>query len=163
MNAYPAMQLPRCQALNGPMENQCYSRRERSLGYASVDMTSSAHAIIIEIGDADTYSDIDPLRVVLFEEDTQNVYNHLGEVIAVSGEIHTFPSQQFQQKFSSYLYVESIKYESSLELVITDLDKEAILRFTSLKGNVIDSLIKLFARDVYYQPYSAVFHDFPLV
>jgi replicative DNA helicase Mcm len=34
-------------------------------------------------------------------------------------------------------------------LVITDLEKEAILRFTSLKGNrIIDSLVKLFACDV---------------
>jgi len=107
------------------------------------------NAIIIEIRDADTYSDIDPLRVVLFEEDTKNVYNHLGEVVTVSGQIHTFPSQLLQQKFSSYLYAESIRYESSLELVITDLDKEAIHRFTRLKGNgIIDSLVKLFARDV---------------
>jgi DNA replicative helicase MCM subunit Mcm2 (Cdc46/Mcm family) len=49
----------------------------------------------------------------------------------------------------NYLYAESIIYESNLELVITDLDKEAILRFTSLKGNrIIDSLVKLFACDV---------------
>lgn len=107
------------------------------------------NAIIIEIRDLDTYSDIDPLRVVLFEEDTKSVYNHLGEVVTVSGQIHTFPSQQFQHKFSSYLYAESIRYESSLELVITDLDKEAIHRFTRLKGNeIIDSLVKLFACDV---------------
>lgn len=72
------------------------------------------NAIIIEIRDPDTYSDIDPLRAVLFEEDTKNVYNHLGEVVTVSGQIHTFPSQQFQHKFSSYLYAESIRYESSL-------------------------------------------------
>jgi replicative DNA helicase Mcm len=107
------------------------------------------NAIIIELRDLDTYSDIDPLRAVLFEEDTKNVYNHLGEVVIVSGQIHTFPLQNFKRKFSSYLYVESIKYESSQELVITDLDKEAIHRFTRLKGNgIIDSLIKLFARDV---------------
>lgn len=107
------------------------------------------NAIIIEIRDLDTYSDIDPSRVVLLEEDTKNVYNHLGEVVTVSGQIHTFPSQQFQQKFSSYLYAESIRYESSQELVITDLDKEAILRFTRLNGNrIIDSLAKLFVRDV---------------
>jgi replicative DNA helicase Mcm len=107
------------------------------------------NAIIIEIRDLDTYSDIDPLRAVLFEEDTKNVYNHLGEVVIVSGEIHTIPSQQFKHKFSSYLYVELIKYESSQELVISDLDKEAIQRFTTLKGEeIINSLIKLFARDV---------------
>src|SRR5215831_6635622 len=35
------------------------------------------NAIIIEIRDPDTYSEIDPLRAILFEEDTKYVYNHL--------------------------------------------------------------------------------------
>jgi replicative DNA helicase Mcm len=78
-----------------------------------------------------------------------NVYNHLGEEVVVSGQIHTIPSQQFKHKFTSYLYVELIKYESRQELIITDLDKDAIQRFTRLKGEkIINTLAKLFACDV---------------
>lgn len=77
------------------------------------------------------------------------MYNHLGEVVIVSGQIHTIPSQQFKHKFTSYLYVELIKYESRQELILTDLDKDAIQRFTKLKGEeIINTLAKLFARDV---------------
>ena len=68
-----------------------------------------------------TFSDIDPLKVVVFDNDTIDVHNHLGERVIVTGTIRviTFPKKDTV----SYLYAEIITYEFNREIVITNHDK----------------------------------------
>ena len=37
------------------------------------------NAIVIELRDTETFSDIDPLKAVVFDNDTKDVHAHLGE------------------------------------------------------------------------------------
>lgn len=91
------------------------------------------NAIIIELRNTDTFSDIDPLLAVLFDQDTKNAYTLIGERVVAAGRIHIIPQQGFSNsRFAAYLYVKSIKYESNIEVNITKHDIEAIERITRL-------------------------------
>jgi hypothetical protein len=59
------------------------------------------NAIIIELRDADTFSDIDALRVVLFDEDTTDVHMHIGKRATVTGEIQCHKRTVFQKQIRS--------------------------------------------------------------
>jgi replicative DNA helicase Mcm len=106
------------------------------------------NAIIIELRNIDTFSDIDPLRVVVFDSDTIDVHTHLGEKTTVIGVLHVFRNPK--QKAVSYLYSEFIVYESNQEVTISPTDKAAIEKFVRIKGdNAIDCMAaKMFAPDV---------------
>jgi replicative DNA helicase Mcm len=97
------------------------------------------NAIVVELRDIVTFSDIDPLQTVLFDGDTKNAYAHIGEMATVEGEIHVIDQLHTKRRSTtiSYLYVKSIKYESSQEITITKNDVEAIERFTRQKGSEI--------------------------
>jgi DNA replicative helicase MCM subunit Mcm2 (Cdc46/Mcm family) len=108
------------------------------------------NAIVLELRDLETLSDIDPLKVVVFDDDTIDVHTHLGEKVTINGNIRviTFP----RRDTVSYLYAEKIAYESSQEIVITNLDKSAIEKLVrvakSRKKNVLDILGSMFAPEI---------------
>ena len=95
-------------------------------------------------------SDIDPLKVVVFDNDTIDVHDHLGEKVTINGNIRiiSFP----RKDTVSYLYTETIEYESSHEIVITTHDKAAIEKLVAVakrrKMNVLDILGSMFAPDI---------------
>jgi DNA replicative helicase MCM subunit Mcm2 (Cdc46/Mcm family) len=79
-----------------------------------------------------------------------DVHTHLGEKVTINGNIRviTFP----RRDTVSYLYAEKIAYESSQEIVITNLDKSAIEKLVrvakSRKKNVLDILGSMFAPEI---------------
>jgi DNA replicative helicase MCM subunit Mcm2 (Cdc46/Mcm family) len=108
------------------------------------------NAIVIELRDIETFSDIDPLKAVVFDNDTVDVHAHLGEKVTINGNIHviTLP----RKDTVAYLYAETIGYESSQEIVITTDDKAAIEKLVAVtkrrKMNVLDILGSMFAPDI---------------
>ena len=108
------------------------------------------NAIVIELRDLETFSDIDPLKVVVFDEDTIDVHNHLGQQVIITGSIRviTFPGKDTV----SYLYAETITYESSHEIIITAYDKVAfeklVLVANRRKMNVLNILGSMFAPEI---------------
>jgi hypothetical protein len=69
------------------------------------------NAIVIELRDVETFSDIDSLRAVVFDNDTIDVHAYLGEIVTIYGNIRVIP---FPRKDTvSYLYAKTIEYESS--------------------------------------------------
>ena len=47
--------------------------------------TTYVNAIQIELRNPDTYSEIDPLKVVVFDEDAEEVVHHVGEKVIIIG------------------------------------------------------------------------------
>ena len=77
--------------------------------------TTYVNAIQIELRNPDTYSEIDPLKVVVFDEDAEEVAHHVGEKVIITGLIN--PELVFNKwKRFPYLYAKSIRYESKKSL-----------------------------------------------
>jgi DNA replicative helicase MCM subunit Mcm2 (Cdc46/Mcm family) len=102
--------------------------------------TNYANAIQIELRNPDTYSEIDPLKVVLFDEDAKEIVYHVGEKVIVTGLIN--PELVFSKwKRFPYLYAKSIRYESKEKLELKDSDVKEIRALVREKGNsIIDHL-----------------------
>lgn len=109
---------------------------------------SFVNAVVVELMDSDTFSDIERLSVILFDNHTKNIL--VGEKVKVTGEIHIIQSgSRNRNKLYPCLYSESIKYESKQDLILTEKDREAIRKFTVLKGDkIIDELVKMVAPSV---------------
>ena len=115
------------------------------------DKTHSVYvnAIQVELRNPDTYSEIDPLKVVVFNEDAEEILYHVGEKVIVTGLIN--PELVFNKwKRFPYLYAKSIRYESKEKLELKDSDIEEIQALVPEKGNaIIDHLAeKYFAPKV---------------
>jgi MCM P-loop domain len=108
------------------------------------------NAVVIELRDTSTFSDIDPLKVMIFDEDTIDVHNHLGQKVTITGSIRviTFP----RKDSVSYLYAETISYESNQEVIITAYDKAAIEKLVLVakrrKMSVLNILGSMFAPEI---------------
>jgi DNA replicative helicase MCM subunit Mcm2 (Cdc46/Mcm family) len=96
----------------------------------AVSRREYVNAILIELRDIETFSDIDPLKAVVFDNDTIEVHAHLGEIVTITGNIHviTLP----RKDTVAYLYAEAIEYESSHEIIITAHDKAAIEKLVAV-------------------------------
>ena len=87
---------------------------------------------------------------MVFDEDTIDVHNHLGQKVTITGSIRviTFPGKDTV----SYLYAETITYESSREIIITAYDKVAfeklVLVANRRKMNVLNILGSMFAPEI---------------
>jgi DNA replicative helicase MCM subunit Mcm2 (Cdc46/Mcm family) len=108
------------------------------------------NAIVIELRDIETFSDIDPLKVVVFDNDTIDVHAHLGEKVIINGNIRVISFPRIDA--TSYLYADSIEYESSQEVVITSYDRAAIHKLVQVanrkKISLLDILGSMFAPDI---------------
>ena len=104
------------------------------------------NAITIELQDPDSFSEVERLPVVLFDEDTKNI--QVGEKVIVEGDIQIIPSN-IKETLSTYVYAKSIQYENREVLTLTQQDIEAIERFAKLNGSkVIDKLASMFAPSI---------------
>ena len=117
------------------------------------------NAVIVELKDHDTFSEIDPLRIIVFGDDepaydsTINLDRHIGETAEVTGDTFTIDisRRRGETKMVAYLYVSSlVKYLSKQELELTAEDVEAIKRFVNYVGadNVINKLSDMFAASI---------------
>jgi hypothetical protein len=111
--------------------------------------TTYVNAIQIELRNPDTYSEIDPLKVIVFDEDAEEIIHHIGEKAIVKGLINIELVFNKWKRFP-YLYAKSIRYESNERLELKDSDIEEIRALVLEKGNaIIDHLAeKYFAPKV---------------
>jgi hypothetical protein len=83
------------------------------------------NAVIVELKDCDTFSEIDPLRIIVFGDDepaydnTRNIDRHIGESVIVTGDIYNvdISRRSSESKVVAYLYVKYlIQFLSKQEL-----------------------------------------------
>jgi DNA replicative helicase MCM subunit Mcm2 (Cdc46/Mcm family) len=98
--------------------------------------TTYTNAAQVELRNPDTYSEIDPLKVVVFDKDAEEIVHHVGEKVIITGLIHIELVFNKWKRFP-YLYAKSIKYESKEKLVLKDSDIEVIRALVREKGNNI--------------------------
>jgi DNA replicative helicase MCM subunit Mcm2 (Cdc46/Mcm family) len=115
------------------------------------------NAVIVELKDQDTFSEIDPLGIIVFGDDepafddTRDIERHLGEAIEVIGDIYTIGKSRRDSMAVAYLYVKyPVKYLSRPELELTSEDVKAIKRFVDRVGpdKIVDRLTEMFATSV---------------
>jgi len=104
------------------------------------------NAVTVELQDTDTFSEIECLSVLLFDDNTKNI--HVGERVTIGGQIHII-QHNGKGKYLPYVYADSIQYESREEITLTQKDIEAIERFCKLNGSkIIERLVNLFAPSI---------------
>ncbi len=101
------------------------------------------NALQIELQDLDTFSDLERLPVILFDDNTTNVST--GEQVVVTGSIQKIRKND---RLLPFLFASSIRYHNRKELIITPQDVEEIKNFANGKGDVIDLLVSKFAPSV---------------
>jgi DNA replicative helicase MCM subunit Mcm2 (Cdc46/Mcm family) len=127
--------------------------------YLGAPEYDNINAVIVELKDCDTFSEIDPLRIIVFGDDepaydsTRDIDKHIGETVEVTGDIFTIDisRRRGETKMVAYLYVSSlVNYLSKQDLELTAEDIKAIKRFNQLIGpdKVIDKLAEMFATPI---------------
>jgi replicative DNA helicase Mcm len=116
------------------------------------------NAVVVELKDENTFSEIDPLRIILFGDDepafdnTLNIDRHVGEPIQVKGDIFNINiGKGRESKVVAYLYVKyMVKYLSRHELELILEDAKEIKEFVEKVGpdNVVEKLKEMFATSV---------------
>ena len=117
------------------------------------------NAVIVELKDHNTFSEIDPLRIIVFGDDepafdnTRNIDRHIGETIIVTGDIYNVDigKGRRESKVVAYLYVKYlVKYLSKQELELSSEDIKAVKRFVYRVGpdKIVDELAEMFATSV---------------
>jgi DNA replicative helicase MCM subunit Mcm2 (Cdc46/Mcm family) len=117
------------------------------------------NAVVVELKDHGTFSEINPLRIIVFGDDepafddTRNIDRHIGETIIVTGDIYNVDigKGRRESRVVAYLYVKYlVKYLSKQELELTAEDEKAIKRFVDHIGpdKVIERLTEMFATSV---------------
>lgn len=111
--------------------------------------TAYVNTIQVELRNPDTYSEIDPLKVIVFDEDAKEFVYHVGEKVIVTGLVNIELVYGKWKRFP-YLYAKSIKYESKEKLDLKDSDTEEIKILVREKGNDIINYLaeELFAPKV---------------
>ena len=111
--------------------------------------TTYVNAVQIELRNPDTYSEIDPLKVVVFDEDAEEIIHHVGEKVTILGLVNIELVFNKGKRFP-YLYAKSVRYESNEKFELRDSDIERIRALVQEKGNaIIDHLAeKYFARKI---------------
>src|SRR5215207_65255 len=73
---------------------KCISRDCNTGDYLGRYKWENINAVIVELKDCDTFSEIDPLRIIVFGDDepaydnTINIDRHIGETVIVTGDIY---------------------------------------------------------------------------
>ena len=116
------------------------------------------NAVVVELKDHNTFSEIDPLRNIVFGDDepafdnTINIERHIGETIIATGDIYTVDiGRGKESKVVAYLYVSHlIRFLSRQELELTTHDIKAVKRFVGFVGpdNVMKRLTEMFATSI---------------
>jgi replicative DNA helicase Mcm len=103
------------------------------------------NAVKIEIQDSDTFSEIEKLSCILFDEGTTDI--QIGSKVIVAGSIQII--KQKNKKSIPFVYASSIHYENKENLELSDRDIDALYRFKELKkDSLIEALTKMFAPSI---------------
>jgi replicative DNA helicase Mcm len=131
----------------------------KSSKYLETPKYDKINAVVAELKDENTFSEIDPIQIVVFGDDepafdnTLDIERHLGELIEVSGDIYSIDTAKtkYDSKVVVFLYVKHlVNYLQKQEIEITGEDVKAIQRFVRLIGsnNVVNKLTDMFATSV---------------
>jgi DNA replicative helicase MCM subunit Mcm2 (Cdc46/Mcm family) len=119
----------------------------------------NVNAVVVELKDSDTFSEIDPLRIIVFGDDepafdnTKGIEKHVGETVIVTGDIYPVDTSKRKRetRIVSYLYVTHlVNYLSKQDVELTAEDVKAVKRFVKHVGEdkIIDKLADMFATSV---------------
>ena len=122
-------------------------------------MMENINAVVVELKDSDTFSEIDPLRIIVFGDDepafdnTRGIEKHVGETIIVTGDIYPvdISRRKREGRIVSYLYVTHlVNYLSKQDIELTAEDVKAVKRFVKHVGEdkIVDKLADMFATSV---------------
>jgi DNA replicative helicase MCM subunit Mcm2 (Cdc46/Mcm family) len=117
------------------------------------------NALVAFLKDENTFSEIDPIRIIVFGDDepayddTLDIERHLGEPIEVTGDIYSVDvsKNRHDSKIVVFLYVKYlIDYVAKKDVQLSAEDVKAIKRFVDYVGpdNVVDKLTEMFATSV---------------
>jgi len=106
------------------------------------------NAVKIELQDVETFSDLERLSAVLFDDCTNNV--GVGEQVIVTGQIHKI---RMSNSIVAFLFVDKIEYENREELEeLTEIDikeiQDLVKKSNEKKMDVIDMLVLMFAPSI---------------
>ena len=113
------------------------------------------NAVVGFLKDENTFSEIDPIRVIVFGDDepafdnTLDIERHLGEPIEVTGDIYSVDVSK--NKIVVILYVKYlVDYVAKKDVQLSAEDVKAIKRFVEYVGpdNVVEKLTEMFATSV---------------
>jgi DNA replicative helicase MCM subunit Mcm2 (Cdc46/Mcm family) len=115
------------------------------------------NAVVAELKDENTFSEIDPIKIIVFGDEepafdnTLNIERHLGEPVEVSGDIYTVNTGKSMNdpKAVAYLYVKYLMdYVIKRDIQLSNEDVKAIKRFVDRIGDkIVDKLSEMFAVD----------------
>jgi replicative DNA helicase Mcm len=142
-----------------PIEHISKCQQCKSRDYLGRPKHENINAVIVELKDHNTFSEIDPLRIIVFGDDepayddTINIDRHIGETIIVRGDIFTvdISRRHSESKMVAYLYVSGlVNYLLRQEIDLSNEDVKAIKRFVERVGqdNIVDKLSSMFATSI---------------
>lgn len=117
---------------------------------------SKINAVVAFLKDENTFSEIDPIRIIVFGNDepafdnTYDIERHLGEPIEITGDIYSvnLSRNRHDPKIVVFLYVKYlIDYVAKKDVQLSAEDEKAIKRFVNHVGpdNVVEKLTEMFA------------------
>lgn len=131
----------------------------KSSKYLESPTYDKINAVVAEPKDENTFSEIDPIKIVVFGDDepafdnTLDIERHLGEPIEVSGDIYSIDTSKtkYDSRVVVFLYVKHlVNYLLKQDIEITGQDVKGIQRFVRLVGSdkVVSKLTDMFATSV---------------
>lgn len=105
------------------------------------------NALSIELQDDDIFSDIERLNCILLDTDTRNI--KIGEKVIIKGQIHIIQKNQKGNLLPVLFSRNHVDYQNRNEIVISELDKQAIKRFAKMFGEkVVLKLVDMYDRNI---------------
>jgi DNA replicative helicase MCM subunit Mcm2 (Cdc46/Mcm family) len=146
-----------------PIENIRKCPKCKSGDYLGRFKYEHINAVVVELKDSDTFSEIDPLRIIIFGDEepaydnTRNIDRHIGETIIVRGDIYNVDiGKRRESKVVSYLYVKYlVEFLSKQDIELTSEDAKAVKRFVKYIGQdkIVDKLCDMFATSIFANNY----------
>jgi DNA replicative helicase MCM subunit Mcm2 (Cdc46/Mcm family) len=137
----------------GKKGKPCFNCSERFGHELDYDVTN---ALRIELQDMETFSDLERLSIVLFDDSTKNV--SIGEQVIVTGSIHKIAMHNTLRTFVFASSIEYVNRKESIELSETDIKEiQGLAKTTTLvdektgkekKITVLDKLVSKLAPSV---------------
>lgn len=111
------------------------------------------NAVMIELRDLESFNDLDKMKVIFFDDHTNNIT--VGENVKIIGNIEVVESRKTNGDSVSMLFADKVDYESEQEMKIENHDIDEILQFKSEsdESGIIPRLIELTATSVFYIKY----------
>jgi replicative DNA helicase Mcm len=142
-----------------PIEHISKCHQCKSRDYLGRPKHENVNAVIVELKDHNTFSEIDPLQIIVFGDDepaydnTRDIDRHIGETVIVTGDIYNvdISRRSHESKVVAYLYVKYlVNYLSRQEIDLSNEDVKAIKRFVERVGqdNIVDKLSSMFATSI---------------